>query len=54
MSLASRKNKTSKHPVPEGTGDYITTSEWSRESLAFCYKEDILNKEDLNSPDNAY
>ena len=29
-------------------GDYVTTSEWARESLAFCYNADILNQSDLN------
>jgi hypothetical protein len=29
-------------------GDYVKTSEWARASLAFCYKEDILNQDDLN------
>ncbi len=28
--------------------DYITTSSWSRSSLAFCYREDILSMEDLD------
>lgn len=29
-------------------GDYVTTSEWARESLAFCYNADILNQSELN------
>lgn len=29
-------------------GDYVTTGEWARESLAFCYNEGILNQSDLN------
>lgn len=28
--------------------DYVKTSDWSRASLAFCYREGILNEEDLN------
>ncbi len=27
--------------------DYITSSGWARPSLAFCYQEDILSREDL-------
>ena len=27
--------------------DYVKTDEWARESLAFCYKENILNQDDL-------
>ena len=29
-------------------GDYITADEWARESLAFCYSEDILDQNDLD------
>ncbi|MGI6028898.1 MAG: S-layer homology domain-containing protein [Candidatus Heteroscillospira sp.] len=29
-------------------GDYITSDEWARPSLAFCYEEDILDQSDLN------
>ena len=29
-------------------GDYVKTSEWSRSSLGFCYREDILNPADLD------
>lgn len=29
-------------------GDYVTTSEWTRESLAFCYNVGILDQSDLN------
>lgn len=29
-------------------GDYVTTSEWARESLAFCYNENILDQSELN------
>lgn len=29
-------------------GDYVTTSEWARESLAFCYNADILTQSELN------
>lgn len=29
-------------------GDYVTTGEWARESLAFCYNEGILDQSDLN------
>lgn len=28
--------------------DYITASDWARPSLAFCYQEDILPREDLD------
>lgn len=32
--------------------DYVKTDEWARESLAFCYKENILNQDDLEiNPD---
>ena len=27
--------------------DYVTTSEWAREGLAFCYQEDILDQSAL-------
>ena len=29
-------------------GDYITVSDWAKESMAFCYSEDILDQSDLN------
>jgi hypothetical protein len=29
-------------------GDYPSVSNWARESVAFCYKEGILNQEDWN------
>lgn len=29
-------------------GDYITVSPWAQESVAFCYREDILDQADLN------
>ena len=29
-------------------GDYVTTADWARESLAFCYGEDILDQSDLD------
>lgn len=29
-------------------GDYVTVSEWARESVAFCYSEDILDQSDLD------
>lgn len=29
-------------------GDYIKVSQWARESTAFCYKEDILDRNDLD------
>jgi len=35
-------------------GDYVETSEWARASLAFCYKEDILNQDDLNIRPKAH
>ncbi len=28
--------------------DYVTSSGWARTSLAFCYREDILSKDDLD------
>lgn len=28
--------------------DYMTTAEWAREALAFCYQEDILDQADLD------
>ena len=28
--------------------DYTTSSDWARESLAFCYKQDILSQQVLN------
>lgn len=28
--------------------DYVKTSEWARESLAFCYNENILDRNDLD------
>ena len=27
--------------------DYVTTAAWARESLAFCYQENILDPSDL-------
>ena len=33
-------------------GDYITVSEWARESMAFCYSADILDQSDLNVEPN--
>ena len=29
-------------------GDYVTVGQWARESMAFCYRENILNQDDLN------
>lgn len=29
-------------------GDYVKTAEWSREALAFCYNENILDQNDLD------
>ncbi|MGM9605843.1 MAG: S-layer homology domain-containing protein [Faecousia sp.] len=29
-------------------GDYVTAGEWARESLAFCYREGILDDSELN------
>ncbi|WP_419020509.1 S-layer homology domain-containing protein [Intestinimonas butyriciproducens] len=29
-------------------GDYVTIGEWARESMAFCYGEDILDQSDLD------
>ena len=29
-------------------GDYVSTAQWARESLAFCYDEGILDESDLN------
>lgn len=29
-------------------GDYVTTGEWARESLAFCYSQGILDDAALN------
>ena len=35
-------------------GDYVTVAEWARESVAFCYREDILDQSDLNvEPERA-
>ncbi|MBQ3592561.1 MAG: hypothetical protein II979_11530 [Clostridia bacterium] len=28
--------------------DYVTVSSWARESVAFCYGENILDQSDLN------
>ena len=28
--------------------DYVKTAEWARESLAFCYNENILDQKDLD------
>ena len=33
-------------------GDYMTIGEWARESMAFCYGEDILDQSDLNVEPN--
>ena len=33
-------------------GDYISIGEWARESMAFCYGEDILDQSDLNAEPN--
>ena len=30
-------------------GDYISVSDWAKESMAFCYGEDILDQNDLNA-----
>ena len=29
-------------------GDYVTIGQWARESMAFCYSENILDQSDLN------
>ena len=29
-------------------GDYVTVDDWAKESMAFCYGEDILDQSDLN------
>ena len=29
-------------------GDYVTVGAWAQESMAFCYREDILDQSDLN------
>lgn len=29
-------------------GDYVTVGTWAQESMAFCYREDILDQSDLN------
>lgn len=29
-------------------GDYVTIGTWAQESMAFCYREDILDQSDLN------
>lgn len=29
-------------------GDYVTVDDWARESVAFCYSEDILDQNDLD------
>jgi hypothetical protein len=33
-------------------GDYVKTDEWARESLAFCYSENILDQNDLDIRSN--
>lgn len=33
-------------------GDYMSIGEWARESMAFCYGEDILDESDLNAEPN--
>jgi hypothetical protein len=33
-------------------GDYMSIGEWARESMAFCYGEDILDQSDLNAEPN--
>ena len=33
--------------------DYVKAEDWARESLAFCYKENILDQNDIEiSPDS--
>lgn len=32
--------------------DYVTVEQWARASVAFCYKTDILNQQDLNVQPN--
>ena len=35
-------------------GDYMTVADWARESVAFCYREGILDQSDLNvEPERA-
>jgi hypothetical protein len=29
-------------------GDYVTVADWAQDSLAFCYREDILDQSELN------
>ena len=29
-------------------GDYVTIGAWAQESVAFCYREDILDQSDWN------
>lgn len=29
-------------------GDYVTIASWAQDSLAFCYREEILDQSDLN------
>ena len=28
-------------------GDYVTVDDWAKESMAFCYGEDILDQSDM-------
>lgn len=30
-------------------GDYVMIGAWAQESMAFCYREDILNQNDLDA-----
>ena len=29
-------------------GDYVTVADWAQQAMAFCYREDILDRNDLN------
>ncbi|MFZ7102424.1 MAG: S-layer homology domain-containing protein [Peptococcaceae bacterium] len=34
--------------LPAPFPDYVTAADWARASLALCYREDILSRDDLN------
>ena len=42
MDNAATRNMLAQFP------DYISTAEWARAPLAFCYQEKILNQAELN------
>jgi len=46
--MATSYDTTTIRDTLSGFGDYVSSSEWARESLAFCYDKGVLDSTDLN------